>query len=62
MDNWELILFYAIGTIVGAWMAYGEGIKKGVGESIDRLCEAGYLKHTKHRNGDIEIHKPNGER
>ena len=59
MPNWGwLLLFYAVGTIIG----YIWGIKKGaiitIENTIDALVAQGYLKQRKNTAGEIELLKP----
>lgn len=48
---------YVAGSVVTGWMVYKSQTVSIVGSTIDSLCEAGFLKHKKSPNGDIEILK-----
>jgi hypothetical protein len=46
---------YVAGSVVTGWMVYKSQTIDVVGKTIDALCEAGYIKHKKASNGEIEL-------
>lgn len=53
---WFLIA-YITGSVVTGWMVYKSQTRTVVGNTIDMLCDAGFLKHKKTDNGEIELLK-----
>lgn len=55
--DYSVLVPYLVGTIVGVWMGFKFGVKKGADLSISMLMAEGFLKYKKLKNGEIEFVK-----
>jgi hypothetical protein len=53
----EVLIAYAIGSIVTLWLTWRHFSAKAIVGTIDYLCNDGYLAYSLDKDGDIEIVK-----
>lgn len=54
----ELIVVYAIGTLLGIWFGYKSGIVKGASTMLDGLIDNEMVLVSTKANGEVVIIKP----
>jgi hypothetical protein len=50
-----LFAAYVAGSAVTGWMVYKSQTIDIVGKTIDSLCEAGFIRHKKGADGEVEL-------
>ena len=58
--GWEWIaLAYVIGSIAAVMLTYKSITIKAIENTLDKLCEDGFIRHRTKANGEIELFKYN---
>jgi hypothetical protein len=58
VPGWEWIaLAYVIGSIATVMLTYKSITIKAIENTIDKLCDDGFIRHRKKNNGEIELLK-----
>jgi len=59
MDNLTIFaICYIAGTLVGLWIGFNTGVRKGADATIETLMIAKFLLFKRHPNGEVEFIKP----
>ena len=59
MDNLTMFFIcYTVGTVVGIWMGFKYGVKKGADVTIETLMIAKFLLFKRHPDGEVEFIRP----
>ncbi len=55
MGAFSILFAYFAGTLVGIFMGYGQGVRTGASDVVEKLIKTGCLRTRESSSGDVEI-------